>query len=202
VAPRPTITALRKAGTNSVAGERHGTPWRRLPVAVVLACELQPGLELDRTRLRRLRAELRHCEALATAGRLLRHRDLAAERLESELARRQIAPAARREALGVLGRAGALDDSRLAAQRASALAERGYGDEAIRWRLVQAGLGEDRIDEALGALDSEPERARAVVEREGLSARTARLLVRRGFGQDAVETACPFVAEGGESALG
>jgi SOS response regulatory protein OraA/RecX len=100
--------------------------------------------------------------------------------------------------LGALERAGVVDDARLAAGQAQRLAERGYGDEAIRWRLFQAGLPEACIEAAVISLDDESERARAVVESEGVSARTVRLLVRRGFGEDAVETACPFVAEGGE----
>jgi SOS response regulatory protein OraA/RecX len=192
------ITALRKAGKTTVAVELDGEPWRTLPHDVVLACTLRPGLELDRQHLRQLRTELRRFEALAVAGRLLRHRDLAAERLEGELARRNVAPAYRHEARRTLERTGVVDDGRLAAGQAQRLAERGYGDEAIRWRLSQAGLTEARIDEAVVSLDDESERARAVVEREGVSARTARLLVRRGFGEDAVQTACPFVAEGGE----
>jgi SOS response regulatory protein OraA/RecX len=192
------ITALRKAGKTTVAVELNGEPWRKLPHAVVLACRLRPGLELDRPRLRQLRTELRRFEALAVAGRLLRHRDLAATRLEGELAQRHVAPADRHEALGTLVRAGVVDDARLAAGQAQRLAERGYGDEAIRWRLFQAGLPEASIEEAVVSLDDESERAIAVVEREGVSPRTARLLVRRGFGEDVVETACPFVAEGGE----
>jgi SOS response regulatory protein OraA/RecX len=192
------ITALRKAGKTAVAVELDGEPWRKLPHAVVLACSLRAGLELDRPRIRQLRTELRRFEALAVAGRLLRHRDLAAERLEDELARRHVAPADRHQALVTLERAGVVDDARLAAGQAQRLAERGYGDEAIRWRLFQAGIPEACIEEAVVSLDDEPKRARAVVEREGVSARTARLLVRRGFGEDAVETACPFVAEGGE----
>jgi SOS response regulatory protein OraA/RecX len=192
------ITALRKAGKAAVAVELDGESWRKLPHAVVLACGLRRGVDLDRQRLRHLRAELRRFEALDVAGRLLRHRDLAAERLNAELARRKVAPADRREAVTTLKRSGVVDDARLAATRAQGLAERGYGDEAIRWRLSQTGLPQPCIEEALAALDAESERARDFVEREGSSPRTARLLVRRGFGEDAVEIACPFVAEGGE----
>ena len=192
------ITALRKAGKAAVAVELDGEPWRRLPHDVVLACRLCDGVELDRPRLRRIRAELRRYEALDVAGRLLRHRDLAVERLEAELARRDVAPADRDRALRTLQRAGVVDDTRLAAARAQSLADRGYGDQAIRWRLARAGLAEPCIAEALASLEPEGERARELVEREGTSPRTARLLVRRGFGEDAVEIACPFVAEGGE----
>ena len=192
------ITALRKTGKTAVAVELDGEPWRKLPHAVVLACRLRPGLELDRPHLRHLRAELRRFEALDVAGRLLRHRDLATERLEGELARRNVAPVDRHEAVRALQRTGVVDDARLAAARAQSLAERGYGDEAIRWSLSQAGLPSPCIEEAVESLEAESDRAREMVEREGPSVRTARLLVRRGFGEDAVETACPFVAEGGE----
>lgn len=192
------ITALRKAGKTAVAVELDGEPWRKLPHAVVLACRLRPGLELDRPHLRHLRAELRRFEALDVAGRLLRHRDLAAERLEGELARRNVAPADRHEAVRTLERTGLVDDARFAVARAQSLADRGYGDVAIRWRLSQAGVPGPCVEEAVALLEAESERAREMVEREGASARTARLLVRRGFGEDAVETACPFVAEGGE----
>jgi hypothetical protein len=123
----PSISALRKAGKNAVAVDLDGEPWRKLPSTVVLACGLRPGLELDRTRLRRLRTELRRVEAIGLAGRLLRHRDLAAERLEAELARRHVPPADRREALNALRRAGIVDDARLASRRAQTLAERGPG---------------------------------------------------------------------------
>src|SRR5207245_11629328 len=135
-------------------------PWGGVPMDVVVASGLRPGLELDRPRLRRLRSELRRAEALATAGRLLRYRELAAERLEDELARRGIAPVERREAVGALARAGLVDDRRLALSRARSLADRGYGDEAIRWRLAQAGLADELAEEALAEIEPELERAR------------------------------------------
>jgi SOS response regulatory protein OraA/RecX len=196
------VTALQKAGKTTVAVELDGQPWRKLPHAVVLACELHPGLDLDRPKLRRLRAELRRFEALDVAAKLLLHRDLGAEQLQGELGRRQVAPSDQRVAIRALKRAGIVDDARLASNRARLLAERGYGDEAIRWKLEHVGLPEGSIEEALAALPPEPDRALAVAEREGVSPRTARLLARRGFGEDAVETACPSVAAGDESALG
>lgn len=130
----------------------------------------------------------------------MRHRELAAERLEDELARRGIAPAERREAVGALARAGLVDDRRLALSRARSLADRGYGDEAIRWRLAQAGLAEGLAEEALAEIEPELERARRLVEREGLSPRTFRRLAARGFGQDSIEGAM-VVADTNRSAL-
>jgi SOS response regulatory protein OraA/RecX len=171
-----------------------------LPAEVAVACSLRPGLELDRPLLRRVRTELRRIEALETAGRLLRHRDLGTERLDGELERRNIAPAQRREALAALQRSGVVDDERLVRWRAGHLAARGYGDEAIRWRLGQEGFGEELVDEAIARLDSESIRAGRLVEREGVSVRTLRLLAQRGFAAETVESVAA-VADLGPSAL-
>jgi SOS response regulatory protein OraA/RecX len=156
---------------------------------VAVACSLRPGLELDRAALRRLRGELRRVEALEAAARALRHRDLAAARVDAALERRRIAPAERQRAIGALERAGLVDDRRVAKTRAAALAQRGYGDEAIRWRLAQEGIPDEPAEEALAALEPERERVERLLEREGRSARTVRLLARRGFSEDALELA-------------
>ena len=154
---------------------------------MVVGCGLRKGLELDRPLLRRLRDELRRVEAVDAAARALRHRDLSSARLESTLERRGIAPAERRRALAALERVGLVDDRRTASLRASALADRGYGDDAIRWRLGEEGFADEAADEALACLEPEPERARRVVEVEGPSPRTLRLLARRGFAADSLE---------------
>jgi SOS response regulatory protein OraA/RecX len=190
------ITALRRAGRASVAVELDGAAWRRLPVEVVVACGLRPGLELDRERFLRLRRELRRVEALDLAGRILRHRDVGVERLAEELARRGVAPAQRRQAIQTLESAGVVDDRRLAAVRASTLAGRGYGDRAIRWRLAESGLAEALVDEALAEAEPELDRARRIVDREGASPRTARLLERRGFDEDVVAALLPIADRG------
>ena len=186
-----TVTALRAKGAASVDVEVDGAVWRRVPVEAAVAAGLAPGIVLDRRRLRRLRSELRRVEAVDAAARALRHRDLAASRLEHELARRGVAPRERRTTIEGLESAGLLDDRRLAHGEARRLAKRGYGDAAIRWRLEQAGLADEVVSEAVAALEREIERARKIVEAEGLSARTARMLSRRGFGEDAVESAAP-----------
>jgi SOS response regulatory protein OraA/RecX len=154
-----------------------------------VACRLRPGLELDRAAFRRLRGELRRVEAVQLAARALRHRDLSAARVEAELSRKRVAPTERRRALAALERAGLVDDRRVAERRARALAERGFGDEAIRWRLGQEGLGEEPAARAVAGLAPERERAEQLLDREGRSARTLRLLARRGFGEDALEAA-------------
>jgi SOS response regulatory protein OraA/RecX len=195
------VTALRKAGRASVEVEVDGKAWRKLPAEVALACSLRPGLELDRLRLRSLRRELRRVEALATAARLLRHRELGADRLDGELERRRVAPVQRREAVETLKRSGLVDDARLATARAGQLAARGYGDEAIRWRLTEAGLGESLVDDAVAALDPEASRARVLVDVEGATLRTLRLLARRGFSEETVESVVA-IADVGGPALG
>ncbi len=183
----PTVTALRERGRR-VAVDLDGGAWRTLPLDVVARAGLSVGLELDRPRLRLVRRELRRAEALAVAGRALRARDLSQRALGDRLAAR-VAPAARDEALATLVRAGAIDDRRVAENRAAALAERGYGDAAIRHDLRHRGLEPADVDVAVAGLDPEAERATAVVRRRGPGERTARYLHARGFGEDAVAAA-------------
>ena len=178
---------MRKAGARTVDVEVDGSPWRRLPVEVAVNCRLEPGRGLDRARLRLLRDELRRVEAMSAATRSLRHRDLSAIRLDAELAQRRIAPAERRRALKTLERAGLVDDRRVGAARAASLARRGYGNEAIRWRLEEEGFPDEVAEEAIAMLEPERQRAARLVEREGESARTLRSLARRGFGEDVIE---------------
>jgi SOS response regulatory protein OraA/RecX len=82
-----------------------------------------------------------------------------------------------------------LDDERVARHRAAALAERGWGDEAIRHRLVEERLEPGAVDGALRELEPESIRAGRIVGRRGVGPATARFLARRGFGEDAVEAA-------------
>jgi SOS response regulatory protein OraA/RecX len=183
----PTVTALRDDRRGRVAVELDGTPWRVLPVAVVVRAALSEGRTLDRSALRELRRELRRAEALQIAGRALRHRDLSRRSLAERLERSAVPPAAAAESLAALESAGVVDDRRVAFLRALSLAERGYGDEAIRHRLLAEGLPEGLISDALAGLEPEPERARELIERRGKGPRTARYLTGRGFGEEAVE---------------
>ena len=179
----PTVTALR-AERRGVAVELDGSPWRVLPLDVVVRAGLAEGRLLDRLALRLVRRELRRAEALQVAERALRHRDLSRRRLAERLGD-AVPPAAAVESLAVLERAGLVDDERVALVRAESLAARGYGDEAIRHRLRAEGLPE----EAVGALEPEAERARRLIERRGPGPRTARYLASRGFGEETVEAA-------------
>jgi SOS response regulatory protein OraA/RecX len=185
----PTVTALREDRRGRVAVELDGAPWRVLPVEVVVRSELAEGRALDRAALRVVRRELRRAEALAVAGRALRARDLSRDRLAERLQQRAVSPAVAAESLATLERAGLVDDRRVAQTRARALAERGWGDEAIRHRLRSEALQETVIEDAVAALEPESGRAGPLIARRGTGPRTARYLAGRGFGEDSVEAA-------------
>jgi SOS response regulatory protein OraA/RecX len=185
----PTVTRLRDDRRGRVAVELDGTPWRTLPVDVVARAGLVEGRALDRPALRRLRQELRRAEALVVAGRALRRQDLSERGITERLARAAVAPAAVEESLAALARAGLVDDARFARTRAVRLAERGYGDAAIRHDLERKGVASGPIQQALESLDAEAERAQRLVERRGPGASTARYLASKGFGEEAVEAA-------------
>jgi SOS response regulatory protein OraA/RecX len=180
------VTALRVGPRDGVAVELDGRPWRVLPADVVVRTQLRVGRELERADLRDVRRELRRHEALVAAGRALRDRDLSRVALDERLERAGAPPAARAEALETLERVGAVDDARTAAARAAALADRGYGDAAIRADLERRGLP---VDDAVAALEDERVRAQRLVAARGGGAKTVRFLAARGFGEDACEAA-------------
>lgn len=199
----PCVTALRREDSGRVRVELDGALWRTLPLEVVVRARLEVGRELDRARARTLRRELRRHEALETAAGALRRRPLSVRGLEERLARREVAPPERARALETLAWAGLVDDERVAAARAEALAGRGLGDAAIRFALEREGFELNAVDAALERLEPERERAARVVADRGAGVRTARLLARRGFGEEAVEAAAAAgVAEDGAGELG
>ncbi len=185
----PTVTRLRDDQRGRVAVELDGARWRTLPVDVVARAGLAEGRALDRPALRLLRRELRRAEALAVAGRALRRRDLSERGIADRLARASVAPAAVEESLAVLSRAGLVDDARFARIRADSLAERGYGDAAIRHDLGRQGVAPEVIQTALESLEAEAERARRLVARRGPGPSTARYLASKGFSEEALEAA-------------
>jgi regulatory protein len=185
----PKVTRLRDERRGRVAVELDGAPWRTLPVDVVVRAGLAEGRELDRPALRLLRQELRRAEALAVAARALRRQDLSERGIAERLARASVAPAAVEESLAVLARSGLVDDARFARTRAETLAERAYGDAAIRHDLDRRGVAPEVIEAALASLETEAERARRLVERRGPGLGTARYLASKGFGEEALETA-------------
>ena len=185
----PTITALRERRRGRIAVELDGAPWRELPVGAVVRAGLAQGRALDRPALRLLRRELRREEALAVATTALCARDLSERRLAERLAQAAVPPAAAAESLAVLSGAGIGDDGRFAENRAVGLAERGYGDAAIRHDLERQGLPAEIVEAALLVLEAEAVRAQRIVEVRGPGARTARYLASKGFGEEALETA-------------
>ena len=185
----PKVSRLRAERRGRVAVELDGAPWRTLPVDVVVRAGLAEGRELDRPALRLLRQELRRAEALAIAARALRRQDLSERGIAERLTRASVAPAAVEESLAVLARSGLVDDARFARTRAETLAERSYGNAAIRHDLDRRGVAPDVIEAALESLETEAERARRLVERRGPGVSTARYLASKGFGEEALETA-------------
>jgi SOS response regulatory protein OraA/RecX len=100
---------------------------------------------------------------------------------------------ARDEALETLERVGLVDDARVAATRAQALAGRGLGDAAIRHDLEHEGVSGALVEETLAALEPEGDRARELVAKRGVKGgaapKTARWLASRGFDASSIEDA-------------
>ena len=93
---------------------------------------------------------------------------------------------------------GLVDDERFAERRARQLAERGAGDLLIVDDLVRQGVDDAVARAAVRHLPVEADRAAAIVERRGRSARTLRYLASRGFSEDSLE---PLIADIGSGAL-
>jgi SOS response regulatory protein OraA/RecX len=185
----PVVTGLREDRRGRVAVELDGALWRVLPIDVVVRSGLAEGRSLDRPALRTVRRELKRAEALAAATRALTARDLTRQELLQRLERRGIEESVAHESVQTLSASGLVDDASLAASRASGLAGRGYGDEAIRHDLERRGVPADLAAAAVEALEPETDRARRIVAQRGAGPRTARYLAARGFVPDAVEDA-------------
>jgi regulatory protein len=127
--------------------------------------------------------------ALDQALRALRHRDRTATEIDHLLESRGVEESDRQDVLERLVRTALVDDERYAASRARALADRGAGNERIRYELARAGVVPEIAEVAIGSLDSESERAARVVARRGASVKTARYLAGKGFSDDVVHAA-------------
>lgn len=123
------------------------------------------------------------------AARALAKRDRSRHEIEARLARAGVPREGRADALDTLERVGYVNDERFAVARAVALAERGYGDMAIRHDLAGHGIDGETARTAVGGLEAEADRTRALVARLGRSAKTARHLARKGFADDSIEAA-------------
>jgi regulatory protein len=125
-------------------------------------------------------------EALAVATRALARREHSRQSLRERLLRARVGAGEADEVVEELLRLGLLDDGRFARERARVLAERGKGDQAIRFDLRREGVQGAEIEAALAVLDPERERAARLVVRRGATPATARLLASRGFDEDVV----------------
>jgi regulatory protein len=126
---------------------------------------------------------------LELAAAELARRDLSPARLAEKLEARGVASADAATAVARLEAAGYVDEDRFALTRAETLAERGWGDAGIRADLEAQGSSGAAIEAALAALEPERERAVGLVARFGASARTARRLAAKGFGEDSLDAA-------------
>jgi SOS response regulatory protein OraA/RecX len=187
---------LRERPRGRVEVDLDGVPWRLVPADAVVRSGLAVGRALDRETARTLARELRRSEALDVALRALRYRDQSRRRVADRLERRGMPAEAREGALETLERAGLVDDRRVAVGRAQALAERGYGDAAIRFALEAEGLPEAAVVEALSGLEPEPDRARSLVSVRGNTAKTLRWLAGKGFDQATLEDVAGFADDG------
>jgi SOS response regulatory protein OraA/RecX len=190
----PVITALREQESSKVQVELDGAPWRLVPADAVVRAGLFVGRAFDRDAARALGRELRRSQALTDAVRVLRHRDVSRLRLDERLQRRGARGSARREALDALERAGLVDDARVASGRAAALAERGYGDAAIRFALEGEGIGALLVDEALAGLEPERTRAERLLA-GGRDPKALRRLAAKGFDAETLGTIVGFADE-------
>jgi regulatory protein len=192
----PRVSSLRARPRGRVEIELEGERWRTLPAEVVLGVGLTVGIELDRERARRLARRIREHKALQRAARAIAQRDLSEQELAERLARRNVPAPVRKEAVDRLVRAGAVDDGRLARGRADLLARRGAGDHLIRHDLEGRGIASELVEEALESLEGEHVRVQRIVAERGRGPRTARYLARKGFSEEAIESACEeIVAE-------
>jgi regulatory protein len=183
------VTGLHPERRDRVRVELDGAPWRTLPAGAVVSARLMLGVELDRPRARELAQAIRRAEALGAATRALARRDRSVGGLAEYLSRRGIGRAERAEAVERLGEIGYLDDARFAIRRARSLAERGFGDDAVRFELEREGVAAEQIEAAVAALTAERERALSVLRGSRSALAGIRKLAAKGFSADSIEAA-------------
>jgi SOS response regulatory protein OraA/RecX len=183
----PTVTGLRERKRGRVAVELDGRHWRVLPADVVVRAGLGVGRPLDRSIARELAREIRRARALSQATRTLAASARSRGELEQRLARAGHGGAAREDALESLGRAGLVDDARLAEGRAAALARRGYGDAAIRADLRRRRIPDETVVEAIAAIEPELTRLALLVAGQDVTPSLLRRLARRGFSHETLD---------------
>jgi SOS response regulatory protein OraA/RecX len=182
-----TVTGLRERKRGRVAVELDGKPWRVLPADAVVRTALTVGRKLDRPKARELAREVRRAKALAAAKRSLAASGRSERALEQRLALAGHSAVAREDAIASLGRAGIVDDARLAENRAELLARRGYGDAGIRADLRRRLISADIAADAVAALEPELERAQRLLAGQSLTPALLRRLSGRGFSRDTLD---------------
>jgi SOS response regulatory protein OraA/RecX len=183
----PTVTGLREQKHGRVVVELDGRQWRVLPVEAVVRTGLAVGLPLDRVRARQLAREIRRARALSQATRTLAASARSRGELEQRLARSGHVGAAREDAIESLGRAGLIDDARLAESRAEVLARRGYGDAAIRADLRRRRIADETSAHAIAALEPELTRVGRLLVGKEITPSLLRRLAGRGFSRETLE---------------
>ena len=168
--------------------ELDGEPWRVVPLEAVYGSGLVVGGALDRPTARALGRELRRLAAQSVALRALRARDHTAASLEQRLAARGTTASVRADTIEAAQRSGLVDDQRFAIQRAEQLAARGAGDLLIGDDLERQGVAPELARVAIDALEPEADRAELIIERRGVSPKTARYLASRGFSEASLES--------------
>jgi SOS response regulatory protein OraA/RecX len=125
------------------------------------------------------------------AARALQQGDRTRQEIDEKLARAGIGAVARSESLTTLERLGYVDDDRFAADRAQALAARGYGDAYIRFDLERHGAEAESVTRALAVLEPESDRARDQLARLGAGSgrleKAVAKLSRKGFADESLE---------------
>ena len=183
----PEITRLREISASNVLVELDGAPWRKIPLSAAVRAGLSVGKRLEREDLRLLGRELRRADALTKATRMLARRPLPKALLEERLEKKGVAPVALEEAVEVLEQAQYVNDRTYALERARSLAERSYGDAAVRYILEQERVGSELIEEAVAALEPELERAQTLLAGAADRRRALRRLATRGFSDETLE---------------
>jgi SOS response regulatory protein OraA/RecX len=181
------VTGLRERKRGRVVVELDGAPWRVLPADAVVHAGIAVGCRLDRPAARELARAVRRARAVAAATRSLAASDRSGRALEERLARAGHSAAARDDALAALARAGLVDDTRLAANRAELLARRGYGDAAIRADLRRRLVPEEAAAGAVAGLEPECDRVRSVVAGQTMTPSLLRRLAARGFSHESLD---------------
>jgi len=105
------------------------------------------------------------------------------------LERSGVAPRDRESLVDTLASSGLLCDARSSQARATALANRGYGNLAIELKLETEGYESADRQAAIASLDSERTRAERVLKGKKVDpVKAARLLARRGFEEEICES--------------